>query len=464
MKTVRVNARSPHPALRVVVRRSPLPSGRGDGGEGLGRSTGWLVPTLLVAALLGLLAPARADLSAPHRNAPPLPTLDDRPPGATAEETGPSPVIFPLQRVPLNFDHRKHARLSCVSCHARAESSRVSTDDLLPAPGVCDACHGSDHRELSSVKSQTQPPNCGFCHAGYRPQHGNRVERVVLPSPNLRFDHHAHAARRIGCGQCHGEVQNVGLATRDQLPRMRACLGCHQMTGPSRGDARGDCDVCHLMENNRLKTTFSTGSLLPPSWLHNSEHGAGWSERHKIVAAADSAFCATCHKESECVECHDGKVRPLPIHPNDWLSLHAQAARQDNPRCSSCHRGQTFCLTCHERAGVTWAAPLGNAATRGRFHPPASVWTDPPRTAQHHAWEAERNLTACTSCHTERDCAVCHATAARGGVGARPADRARGLNPHPPGFSSACRGILAKNERPCLFCHAEGDPLLDRCR
>ncbi|MBM4364049.1 MAG: cytochrome c family protein, partial [Deltaproteobacteria bacterium] len=87
-----------------------------------------------------------------------------------------------------------------------------------------------------------------------------------------------------------------------------------------------------------------------------------------------------------------------------------------------------------------------------------SVFTDRPRGPRHHAWEAQRSLATCTSCHSERDCTSCHATSARGGQG--------GLSPHPPGFggSGGCRAALERNPRPCVSCHSPGDSALERCR
>jgi hypothetical protein len=241
---------------------------------------------------------------------------------------------------------------------------------------------------------------------------------------------------------------------------MQSCLRCHgngEATVDRPTSASGKCDVCHLTDSSgRMRTAFSTGRLLPPRWMHGAEHGADWVERHKVVAGADSAFCATCHYEQECMDCHDGRVRPRRVHPNDWISMHPVAARQNDPDCSSCHRAQSFCITCHERSGVSQSAPTANVQSQGRFHPPRSVWSDPPRTAAHHAWEAERNISACVSCHTERDCAVCHGTAARGGRG--------GLSPHPAGFDASCRSAMAQNARPCLVCHDSQDPELRRCR
>ncbi|HEV8548740.1 MAG TPA: hypothetical protein VGQ57_06930, partial [Polyangiaceae bacterium] len=79
-------------------------------------------------------------------------------------------------------------------------------------------------------------------------------------------------------------------------------------------------------------------------------------------------------------------------------------------------------------------------------------------------WEAERNLNACVSCHTERDCVSCHATAAMGGIGSGlPSGSGRGTDPHPPGFISRCGRALRQNPRPCLTCHDPGDRALTEC-
>ena len=84
------------------------------------------------------------------------------------------------------------------------------------------------------------------------------------------------------------------------------------------------------------------------------------------------------------------------------------------------------------------------------------VWTTAPRSGGHHAWEAQRNLNQCVSCHSERDCTTCHATRGVGG--------GMGVNPHPVGFENRCGSALRKNPRPCLVCHATGDGKLEACR
>jgi hypothetical protein len=430
---------------------------------------------LSVCSLLGLCAGAPPASGPRVSGLAPLPgnaevPLADRPPGAFAGDGGPSPVIFPPEELSIRFNHRKHVRelgIGCTTCHDRAPRSKQSSDSLLPPPTRCDACHHSNHRNLSAVTSEPDflISQCGFCHVGYKPGDGNKVARMRMPPPNLKMNHAAHLARNIGCAQCHGNVDSIELATRDQLPRMRGCFNCHQLPAPARGEARGECTTCHLTERGLMKTAFASGRLVPPHWLHDAGHGADWIERHKRIAGNDSKLCATCHSEKYCVDCHDGRVRPRKVHPNDWISMHPMAARQNSPNCTSCHRQQSFCIGCHQRAGVTLSGPYENFAGRGRFHPPKSVWTDPPRSSGHHSWEAQRNLAACVSCHVERDCAICHSTGRVGGRGAGlPGDRGQGVNPHPVGFKDRCSGAMRRNARPCLVCHDPADPKLLECR
>lgn len=414
-----------------------------------------LAIALFLAAFVALSA-ARAD-----SDEGPLSTL---PPGAFSPDTGPSDVIFPAQSLTIRFDHKKHVKelgRTCTSCHPGGATSNSVADKLTPPGTACDGdgCHKTDHRDLTSVKpGDGASGQCGYCHEGYKNGDGNVVARLSIPRANMVFSHAKHSARNINCQQCHGAVQELGLATRDQMPRMRGCFGCHQKSdAASRGDARGACDTCHVKgsgsEAGLIKTMFAAGVLKPPSWLHDSEHGPDFLERHKRAAGADSQFCGSCHQEDFCTDCHDGRVRVRAIHPSDYLNLHPIEARLETTRCTSCHREQSFCVPCHERIGVAQSGPPA-AKSNARFHPPASVWSDPPKRPGHHAFEAERNLNACVSCHVERDCVACHGAK---GVGA-------GFSPHSSGFLSSCAMQMKRNPRPCFVCHDPRDGELAQCK
>jgi hypothetical protein len=105
---------------------------------------------------------------------------------------------------------------------------------------------------------------------------------------------------------------------------------------------------------------------------------------------------------------------------------------------------------------------LPSAAGRS-FHPPGWVEYDASsgqllavRGPNHHAFAAQRNLSACVSCHRESTCVGCHG---------RPSSPAGGLgfNPHGPAFARRCGALRDHNLRVCLRCHVPDDPLVSRC-
>jgi hypothetical protein len=371
-----------------------------------------------------------------------------------------------MQRLTVRFNHAKHMSkdigATCKTCHGAALRSTSAVDSLVPGGAVCDACHSTDHTNLAKVTpGEDAMGKCAFCHLGYRTAQESSANAVAvpeLPRANLIFNHKAHVDRNIGCAQCHGAVDKLELATRDQLPRMRGCFNCHQQSdAASRGEAKSACDTCHIRGDagTTIKVVFASGALTPPRWLHNSEHTPDFLSRHKWVAADDSQYCANCHKDDFCTDCHDGRVRPRTVHPNDYLNMHAIEARMATQRCTSCHQEQSFCLQCHMRVGVAESAPPA-ARESARFHPPKSIWSDPPLRAGHHGFEAERNLNACVSCHVERDCVACHGSNGVGGAN---------VDPHTTGFVAGCRTQYRRNPRPCLVCHGPNDPVLTtQCR
>ena len=154
------------------------------------------------------------------------------PPGAFEQDRGPSEAVFPPQKLTLRFNHKFHVeqqKMQCKTCHVGATTSESVADRLTPKATTCDACHGSNHDDLNKVKPGDEASGkCNWCHLGYKEGDGNLVAKFEIPRANMVFNHKKHAARNINCQQCHGDVQELELATRDQMPRMRGCFGCHQ--------------------------------------------------------------------------------------------------------------------------------------------------------------------------------------------------------------------------------------------
>ncbi|MBX3271580.1 MAG: cytochrome c3 family protein [Sandaracinaceae bacterium] len=359
---------------------------------------------------------------------------------------GPSPLVYPPQRIALRMDHSlpAHRELRCVRCHRGAGLSERAADSLIPREQSCAPCHDADlDREAPTAA------RCGLCHVGYRDGEAPAVSD--FPTARLRFSHRAHVARGMRCLSCHEGVEQARVADRRHLPRMRSCFECHGPPGfAAEASAPSACPTCHLTEpDGRLRARFPEGDMNPPGWLLDMRHDHEWLVRHRWVGADQGAACASCHEESECAECHDGQVRLRRIHPGDYLTTHVAQARRDQPRCTSCHQVSTFCTECHARLGLS---PLSAPSVRAteRYHPPPAVWVRGPIR---HALEARRAMSTCASCHAERDCVVCHGAL---GIGA-------GLSPHPPSFLASCGAALATNARACVTCHGDLDALRRRC-
>ncbi len=372
-----------------------------------------------------------------------------------------SPVIFPDQSIPLNFSHSQHLNMAeapdCVDCHRKAKSSQSSLDVLVPTEASCRRCHAIDRTNPSKDVQPGQPPTrCDACHVDYLP---NRpVARVEIPSPYIKFSHAVHTSEKVNipCIHCHGDLaaEDVGLATRAQLPKMGLCLACHRGNEVSPHLATQGCTKCHLADvGGRVRTAYPSGLLIPSGVYMGAAHTAEFRTDHGAAAQNNSDYCAACHQQRFCADCHDGVVRPMDFHGNDYITLHVFEARRNQPDCSACHRLQSFCVGCHTRAGLSPDVRSGGEfrsdIVERRYHPHG--YADSIRGANHHAWEAERNLRQCVSCHREQFCISCHAGPNAGpGAGS-------GISPHPPGWATSrrCQALRDRNPRVCLRCHVD---------
>jgi len=355
---------------------------------------------------------------------------------------GPSPVVYPAQRLPLRFSHAQHLAggATCESCHERARTSRSAVDLLTPGEAACRTCHAIDRARPDGTGGPATA--CVACHPGHDPARPMIVARVAIPPPNLKFSHAAHAT--TPCQTCHGDLarDGVGLATRDHLPRMDVCLTCHDGARAADG-----CTTCHLATaGGRVRTELPDGRLTPTGGVSGAVHDANFRTDHDQIARSDPRACASCHEERFCADCHLGAVKPMDFHAGDYVAVHAIEARRGTPDCSACHRAQTFCVGCHERSGVGVRAEPGFFRTgdSGRFHPRGWVGGG---AGDGHAREAQQNLKQCASCHRDDFCRECH-TAEPGRMG---------VSPHGPGWrgSARCQALARKNPRLCLRCHLD---------
>ncbi len=355
---------------------------------------------------------------------------------------GPSPVVYPKPEAGvLRFSHPKHASLDCARCHASVKTSVSVLERNLPAEAVCKPCH-------ESTRGGSLRGECQQCHPGFS---GSGVPRGYrYPTAKLRFGHRLHLEKGAVCADCHvfssGASGASGAKARRALPTMASCVGCHKRRGAS-----SRCVVCHLAtKDGRLQTRLTSGLLQPSGSLKTDRHGPLFARQHGGVARGNRTYCESCHQPAACLRCHQGTLRPISLHPNDYVTLHAADARRQETRCRSCHNQQVFCVGCHQRTGVGQESPRGGfkPTTTRAFHPPGFVAAT--RGPGHHAFSAKRSANTCASCHRESTCIRCHGSAGRG---------RGGVSPHPPGFATSikCRALSGRNQRVCLKCHQLGD-------
>ena len=350
-------------------------------------------------------------------------------------------VIYPPQRLPMTFTHARHLErgMACIDCHVTALSSTSAVDRLVPTEAVCTRCHAIDRKQTAGLMSSAPTGACVTCHLGFST--AVPVDRVDIPSPSLKFSHAAHA--KTTCISCHGDLraQGVGLATRAQLPKMASCMTCHDDK-----TASAACTLCHLADvGGRVRTQLPDGALIPQGDEFTEAHDPDFLRRHSIAARERGASCQSCHAQEFCADCHVGITKPDSFHPGNYQLTHAVDARRGIPDCSGCHRTQTFCVTCHDRTGVTTRGDGQFEANNPghAFHP--AGWSTVIGGPNLHATEARRNITTCTSCHREDFCTTCHS--AQPGAGK--------ISPHPPGWRSStrCRALDSHDRRMCLRCH-----------
>ncbi len=380
---------------------------------------------LAIAALLGVRGSAAGD----GRARPPV-----------------SVLVYPREArvLRVNHGHPAHAVLRCERCH---EGASRDPRGRLPAPAkeTCVGCHPGAAEEAEASEEV-----CGMCHLGFALQGAGVAPRVAVARrerSRLTFSHAAHARAGVRCLSCHDGIDEEGDSGW-HLPTMESCHRCHGGPSPT---ATSECTACHeRLGDGRMRSAYPEGWMNPPRWLRGLHHGHEWLVRHRWVAADQGSDCATCHVESECAACHDGRVRPNRLHPNDFLTTHPQLARRAGNRCASCHATQDFCAECHSRLGLaSFSAPAVRVTER--YHPPDDVWIRGPAL---HGREARRSMNDCVSCHSEQDCVSCHGAF---GVGA-------GISPHPPGFVETCARALSANARACRTCHGDLATVRALCR
>ena len=339
------------------------------------------------------------------------------------------------------FSHRLHAEdagAECLDCHLNVDRSLTAIDNNLPTMAQCYSCHEEDDTD------------CEVCHVT-----DDYVE-FSNPARDIKFNHSLHISKEgLDCLTCHKGINEVDLASSEQLPEMRQCMECH-----NEATASNDCAVCHIITD----LTF----LKPES------HLSDWKFAHAPEAQFRLGDCSMCHQESFCEECHDadelitvggdrtGSFSPNAtklggsagqslnmVHAIDYRYTHSLDAKSKLMDCAVCHETNDFCSKCHNpedddhrfepawHGGADWGAIAGGVGSGGGRH----------------GEMARRDMELCASCHDidgeDPVCLSCHFDAVPG-IGNDP-------KTHESDFMKDSNGEWHSDENYlCYNCHSVG--------
>ena len=164
---------------------------------------------------------------------------------------------------PIAFSHKLHAgdmQVSCVYCHAGAESSRHAG---IPALNTCMNCHAKVTSSFAAVQKGSQDESTELrklydalaLDDVWAPIEGKTPKPVAwqrihrLPD-FVYFDHRAHITAAVTCQQCHGPVETMERVRQAETLAMGWCVNCHR-DASEKGvagnpvHASTDCVTCH---------------------------------------------------------------------------------------------------------------------------------------------------------------------------------------------------------------------------
>lgn len=110
---------------------------------------------------------------------------------AEAIKTGQAPTVrVALPQVPpvwywhAKFNHTAHRAVQCAQCHAKAESSTLHTDVLIPDRDTCVQCHAP----TAKTGTLGARHNCTECHRYHNGEHSTQGIGAATRSPKKRRD------------------------------------------------------------------------------------------------------------------------------------------------------------------------------------------------------------------------------------------------------------------------------------
>jgi hypothetical protein len=120
---------------------------------------------------------------------------------------------------PVPFSHKHHVGgmgLDCRYCHTSVEDSAFAG---MPSSKTCMTCHSQVWTDAAMLEPVRE---------SFRTDTSIAWRRVHDLPDFAYFDHSIHVKKGVGCQTCHGQVDEMPLAWRENTLNMEWCLGCHR--------------------------------------------------------------------------------------------------------------------------------------------------------------------------------------------------------------------------------------------
>jgi hypothetical protein len=307
-------------------------------------------------------------------------------------------VPYPADHVRGDFLSRLHGDLAgteparCSTCHTqeRCTSCHVDAAHVPQIAAIPPA--GPDLTLPRFAAHYFTPPS--HLAPGFLENHGDIASFQACATCHTRNDCAAcHQAELPAVARALPRAQDVrapGVLLEPRLPPSHLLASFIERHGPIAAASPGTCTSCHT---RTFCADCHEASLvqaqLPQRLAGPRFHPTNYMARHSAEAYNRRLECSTCHNvASFCRDCHQSAgfqaVGRLEAGFHDaeplWLLRHGQPARFALESCATCHT-QTDCIQCHSVIGSFRVNPHGRSFDARR------------------AWE--RNPAICFACHID---------------------------------------------------------------
>lgn len=333
-------------------------------------------------------------------------TGNDRPaamPAVTHAASDETEAVAPedVNRMKTRMQGRDHSKkdIDCKSCH------------YCEYPTKRDACLVMCPRSMTSVHHSADEAPEILVMDDLSNRFGNVVFSHKLHAQMSEFSigctgcHHYNTTGPVlSCKKCHEKSRKRENIHAPDLEAAyhRQCMPCHRQWNRST-----DCNSCHLPKGAEgaakqseaiRRTTGRSHPVLkkPTRVVYETGYNKGRfvTFNHEEHIGLFRQPCLSCHKDDNCVRCHDvKKMEASNLNQERHLKVH-KTFEEHHKACSSCH-DNSECAKCHQdRENSRFSHKSSTGWDLGRFH----------------------SRLKCDKCHVigksfspvDRNCSTCH--------------------------------------------------------